>query len=158
MDLPTLNTLQVSKCGEEWLNPDYYELRMNQYLDRHLTDNELLANTQTCCSPGLVIGYVQDLGKTVRVIYPDDMAIHPCTGCSQCYNNGTCTFNGDMEEIIEASSHADRIVVICAPVYTNTVPGMAKILIDRCLAWHTSRTIGLEAKDRKGVLVAVAGR
>ena len=106
---------------------------------------------------GWVVDCAHDLGKTVRVIYPDDMGIHPCIGCYQCYNSGTCTFTDDMEEIIVAFGYAD-LIVICSPVYTNTVPGTLKILIDRCLAWHAARTLGQGRKGQKGVLVAVSGR
>ena len=106
---------------------------------------------------GWVVDCAHDLGKTVRVIYPDDMGIHPCIGCYQCYNSGTCTFTDDMEEIIVAFRNAD-LIVICSPVYTNTVPGTLKILIDRCLAWHAARTLEQGRIGQKGVLVAVAGR
>lgn len=106
---------------------------------------------------GWVVDYVHDLGKTVRVLYPDDMGIHPCIGCYQCYNSGICTFTDDMAEVIETCRNAD-LLVICSPVYTNTVPGSLKILIDRCLTWHAALTLGQGRAGRKGVLFAVAGR
>lgn len=105
----------------------------------------------------MVAGYANDLGKSVRVIYPDDMGIHPCIGCYQCYNSGSCTFTDDMDEVIQAIRGA-QLVVLCSPVYTNTVPGSLKVLIDRCLTIHASATIGHGAESRKGILVAVAGR
>jgi multimeric flavodoxin WrbA len=106
---------------------------------------------------GWVADFTRDLGKTVQVIYPDDLGIHPCIGCYQCYNDGACTFTDDMEEVIQAISHAS-LIVVCSPVYTNTVPGALKILIDRCLAWHAARTMGQGKNGQKGILVAVAGR
>ncbi|MCU0630278.1 MAG: flavodoxin family protein [Methanoregulaceae archaeon] len=106
---------------------------------------------------GWVADCVHGLHKTVRVLYPDDMLIHPCIGCYQCYNTGVCTFTDDMGEVTEAVANAD-LIVICSPVYTNTVPGTLKILIDRFIALHAARTLGEGRNGRKAVLVAVSGR
>jgi len=96
-------------------------------------------------------------GKTVRVIYPDDLDIHPCIGCYRCYNTGTCTFEDDMDDIIRAVAHSS-LLVVCSPVYTNTVPGGLKIVIDRCQALHAARTLGGVKKMPDGLLLSVCGR
>jgi NAD(P)H-dependent FMN reductase len=106
---------------------------------------------------GWVADCVNNLRKTVSVLYPDDMLIHPCIGCYQCYNDGACTFTDDMDEVMQAVLNAD-VIVVCSPVYTNTVPGALKILIDRCIALHAVRTLGQGRKGQKGLLVAVSGR
>jgi multimeric flavodoxin WrbA len=96
--------------------------------------------------------------KTVRVIYPHDLNIKSCIGCYQCYNTGTCTFDDDMREIIDIIRHAS-VLVICSPVYTNSVPGGLKLLIDRCQAYHAELTItGHGGQKRKGLILSVAGR
>ena len=97
--------------------------------------------------------------KTVKVIYPHDMDIRPCIGCYQCYNTGTCTFEDEMAETINAVRHC-RLLVVCTPVYTNTVPGGLKVLIDRFQAYHAERTIASPGGDKPvdGILLAVAGR
>ena len=97
--------------------------------------------------------------KTVKVIYPHDMGISPCIGCYQCYNTGTCTFADEMAETISDVRQC-RILVVCTPVYTNTVPGGLKVLIDRFQAYHAERTIAPPEEERPvfGVLLAVAGR
>lgn len=96
-------------------------------------------------------------GRTVQVIYPQDMDIRPCTGCYQCYNTGTCSIDDQMTGIIQAFRESS-LVVICSPVYTNTVPAALKLVIDRSLAYHAERQL-TGAKNRPaGILLAAAGR
>jgi multimeric flavodoxin WrbA len=98
-------------------------------------------------------------GKTAKVIYPHDMDIRPCIGCYQCYNTGTCTFDDEMAETINAVRHC-RELVVCTPVYTNTVPGGLKVMIDRFQALHAERTLAPPESGEtvSGILLAVAGR
>jgi multimeric flavodoxin WrbA len=109
----------------------------------------------------ILAGWVADVvharSKTVEVIYPHDMDIHPCIGCYQCYNTGTCTFEDDMNAIIDAIRSCS-LLVVCSPVYTNTVPGMLKILIDRCQAYHAERMLSGGPDTKRGLLFSVAGR
>jgi multimeric flavodoxin WrbA len=96
--------------------------------------------------------------RTARVIYPHDLNIRSCIGCYQCYNTGTCTFDDDMGEIIETIRNA-TVLVICSPVYTNSVPGGLKLLIDRCQAYHAELTInGDRGRQKRGIILSVAGR
>lgn len=96
-------------------------------------------------------------GRTARVIYPHDLDIHCCIGCYQCYNTGTCVFEDDMAGIIDAIRGAS-LLVICSPVYTNTVPGGLKLLIDRTQAYHAERALSRGRLGQSGLLFAVAGR
>ena len=96
-------------------------------------------------------------GRKVEVIYPHDMDIHPCIGCYQCYNTGTCVFWDDMNGIIDSVAGCS-LLVICSPVYTNTVPAGLKALLDRFMALHAEMTLGGDFPSRKGLLMAVAGR
>ena len=97
------------------------------------------------------------LGKKARVVYLDDLSIRPCIGCYQCYNTGSCTFGDDMAGLIAALRSA-ILLVICTPVYTNTVPGGLKIFIDRCQAYHAERNLFGSGGAKKGLLLSVAGR
>ncbi len=111
---------------------------------------------------GIMAGWVAEEARTrglpVAIIFPDELAVHPCIGCYQCYNTGFCTFSDDMGEVINALSRCS-LLVVCSPVYTNTVPGGLKLLIDRCLAYHARRTIGgEEGPQGTGILLSVAGR
>jgi len=100
---------------------------------------------------------VHAAGRTSLVIYPHDMDIHPCIGCYQCFNTGTCVFNDDMPEIIRAIRSAS-LIVVCSPVYTNTVPGGLKLLIDRTQAYHAERVLSGGRSGQRGLLISVAGR
>jgi multimeric flavodoxin WrbA len=99
----------------------------------------------------------QDAGRTSRVIYPHDLDIHCCIGCYQCYNTGTCVFDDDMKSIIDAVRGAG-LLIVCSPVYTNTVPAGIKLVIDRMQAYHAERTLFGGRSDQKGILFSVAGR
>jgi multimeric flavodoxin WrbA len=106
---------------------------------------------------GWAQAFAKDAGRTVDVIYLDDLTIRACIGCYQCYNTGTCIFEDDMTGIIRALSGA-RIVIICTPVYTNTVPGSLKIVLDRCQAYHALQVINGHSPGKKGLLFCLAGR
>jgi multimeric flavodoxin WrbA len=91
------------------------------------------------------------------VVYLDDLVIHPCIGCYQCYNTGSCTFEDDMAGLIKILRSA-VLLVICTPVYTNTVPGSLKIFIDRCQAYHAEKNLFSPGEGKAGLLISVAGR
>jgi multimeric flavodoxin WrbA len=97
------------------------------------------------------------LGRRAEVVYLDDLSIRSCIGCYQCYNTGSCTFGDDMAGLIGALRTA-RLLVICTPVYTNTVPGGLKTFIDRCQAYHAERSLSPAGGEQKGILLSVAGR
>ncbi len=99
----------------------------------------------------------RDLGRTAQVLYLGDMDIRPCIGCYRCYNTGFCTFEDDLTGVIHAVKQAE-LLVICSPVYTNTVPGGLKIFIDRFQAYHAERTLTGGGPGPKGLLLSVAGR
>jgi multimeric flavodoxin WrbA len=98
-----------------------------------------------------------ELGRTAQVIYPHDMDIRCCIGCYQCYNSGSCVFDDDMGSIIGAIKGAS-LLVVCSPVYTNTVPGGLKLVIDRCQAYHAERVLSGGRMGQKGLVFSVAGR
>ena len=106
---------------------------------------------------GWAVSAAHGLGRTAQVIYPHDMDIHCCIGCYQCFNTGSCIFDDDMGGII-AAIRESSLLVVCAPVYTNTVPGGLKLLIDRCQAYHAERVLSGGRRDQQGLIFSVAGR
>jgi multimeric flavodoxin WrbA len=62
-----------------------------------------------------------------------------------------------MGNVIGAIREAS-LLVVCAPVYTNTVPGGLKLLIDRCQAYHAERSLSGGRTGQKGLIFSVAGR
>ena len=106
---------------------------------------------------GWAVDAAHELGRTAQVIYPHDMDIRCCIGCYQCYNTGTCVFDDDMGSIIDAIRESS-LLVVCSPVYTNTVPGGLKLIIDRCQAYHAERTLSGGRTGQHGLIFSVAGR
>ena len=106
---------------------------------------------------GWAVEAAHDLGRHAQVIYPHDMELHSCIGCYQCYNTGSCVFNDDMGNIIDAI-RSTSLLVVCSPVYTNTVPGGLKLLIDRCQAYHAERLLSGGLTGQRGLIFSVAGR
>jgi multimeric flavodoxin WrbA len=106
---------------------------------------------------GWSVEAAEEKRKTVQVLYPHDLDIHPCIGCYQCYNTGYCIYDDDMGRIIGSLNEA-TLVVICSPVYTMTVPAGMKALMDRCQAYHAQRLIARDTSTRQGLLMSVAGR
>ena len=62
-----------------------------------------------------------------------------------------------MGSIIGAIKGAS-LLVVCSPVYTNTVPGGLKLVIDRCQAYHAERVLSGGQTGQKGLIFSVAGR
>ncbi len=102
----------------------------------------------------------QSVGRQVEVVFVHDLDVRPCIGCYQCYNTGDCTFDDDMTRLAPAI-RAASLLVVCSPVYTNTVPAGLKAVIDRAQAIHARdalQTGGPGAAPRGGLLLATAGR
>ena len=99
-------------------------------------------------------------GRAVEVVFVHDLEVRPCIGCYQCYNTGDCTFDDDMTRLAPAI-RAASLLVVCSPVYTNTVPAGLKAVIDRAQALHAEEALavhGPAAARQTGVLLATAGR
>jgi multimeric flavodoxin WrbA len=106
---------------------------------------------------GWAAGAAEEAGCSAEVVYPHDLWITGCIGCYQCYNTGFCTFEDDMTAIISSLRHA-RLLVVCTPVYTSTVPGELKLVIDRFQAYHAEMTLTGRVVPRNGLLFSLAGR
>jgi multimeric flavodoxin WrbA len=106
---------------------------------------------------GWAVEAAHDLGRQSRVIYPHDLDIRCCIGCYQCYNTGSCVFDDDMRSIIDDIRSAS-LLVVCSPVYTNTVPAGLKSIIDRCQAYHAERVLSGGRTGQHGLIFSVAGR
>jgi multimeric flavodoxin WrbA len=106
---------------------------------------------------GWVAAAVENAGFSSEVVFPHDLWISGCIGCYQCYNTGFCTFDDDMTGIIASLRNA-RLLVICTPVYTSTVPGELKLVMDRFQAFHAETILAGRFVKRTGLVCAVSGR
>lgn len=96
-------------------------------------------------------------GLSSRIFYIHEMEIRPCIGCYVCYNDGHCPIDDDMPRIIRAIESAS-LVVVCTPVYTNTVPAGLKAVMDRCQWLHAREKILGKEVHARGLAIAVAGQ
>ncbi|MEM0302441.1 MAG: flavodoxin family protein [Archaeoglobaceae archaeon] len=69
------------------------------------------------------------LGAEAEILNLADYNINPCKGCDACLK-GDCVQKDDIFKVLEAMRKADAIV-IGAPTYFGSVPGIVKNLIDR---------------------------
>ena len=75
-----------------------------------------------------------DSKGTVDVVTLSKYNVKRCIGCLSCWTKtpGTCVIADDAAEIINKINDAD-LVVYAFPLYTYTVPGILKNLMDRCV-------------------------
>ena len=159
------------QTADEWEreirnNPTGFILDHRQVLPEHpvVTTSDLVViqgspRGDGNCSilAGWAVDAAHELGRTAQVIFPHDMDIRCCIGCYQCYNTGSCVFDDDMGSIIGVIKGAS-LLVVCSPVYTNTVPGGLKLVIDRCQAYHAEQVLSGGQTGQKGLIFSVAGR
>jgi multimeric flavodoxin WrbA len=60
-----------------------------------------------------------------------DLDLHGCRACDACFEYGHCIQQDDMQKLYPYFRSADSIV-LAAPVYAMGIPGIPKIMIDRC--------------------------
>lgn len=66
----------------------------------------------------------------VRFINVSDLQLHPCTGCSKCFETGHCIFRDDLEHLSHQLADSDGII-IGSPTYACQISTQAKNVIDR---------------------------
>ena len=144
----------AKRTADEWeqelrSNPMEFILKHRQELSQRADHSDIdlvviqgspRANGNCSILAGWAVEAAHDLGRQARVIYPHDLDIRCCIGCYQCYNTGSCVFDDDMRSIIDDIRRAS-LLVVCSPVYTNTVPAGLKLIIDRCQAYHAERVL-----------------
>lgn len=66
----------------------------------------------------------------IQFYHVADLNLKYCVGCCQCYKNGKCSLNDDMEKLSENIETADGII-IGSPTYASNISGQMKVIIDR---------------------------
>jgi multimeric flavodoxin WrbA len=86
---------------------------------------------------------------TVQKIIPREMSITPCRSCNGCWETGRCVVQDEMQELYTRFSEADHIIM-AAPLYFTSLPGHAKVFIDRfqCF-WVRTYRLGEPPEPRR---------
>jgi len=74
-----------------------------------------------------------------------DHDIKRCNGCRSCIKKGHCVIRDDFEEVWQRLMASD-MVVISAPVYWDSPPGIMKDFIDRSHGYFTAKDL-LKGKE-----------
>lgn len=74
---------------------------------------------------------------TYEILTAGNVHIKYCTGCWSCMTKGFCPLDStdDMGEIRQKMMDAD-FIILGSPVYTMSVSGQMKTLLDRFCAWY----------------------
>ena len=60
-----------------------------------------------------------------------EMDLRGCRACDACFKDGTCIQKDGMEQLYPRLRSAHSIV-LAAPIYSMGLPGVPKIMVDRC--------------------------
>jgi FMN-dependent NADH-azoreductase len=91
-----------------------------------------------------------------------DLDLRGCRGCEACSEDGTCIQQDDMHLLYPHLREADSIV-LAAPVYSMGLPGVPKIVIDRCQPFWALRYVlkqpleRTQGPERLGAFLSCAG-
>jgi hypothetical protein len=91
-----------------------------------------------------------------------DLDLRGCRACDACFKDGRCIQQDDMHKLYPYLRAADSIV-LAAPVYSMGLPGIPKIVIDRCqpfwaLKYVLKRPLGEGGgPQRLGAFLSCAG-
>lgn len=103
---------------------------------------------------------IGELNYEIDKVYLRDLEIQSCTGCDHCGRVGDCVFKDGMDHIYTGFDNSD-IIIFAAPLYFNSINGMAKNVVDRCQKyWSIKYSLGQNYKrneDRKGIFLSVGG-
>lgn len=91
---------------------------------------------------------IEDL--EIKEINADDAGVSPCIACESCKPSGSCVFDDDTNDVIEAVMEAD-ILVFASPVYWWGLTAQLKTIIDKFYC----NIEGLKAKKKKVGLLLV---
>jgi multimeric flavodoxin WrbA len=91
-----------------------------------------------------------------------DLDLRGCRACDACFKDGHCIQRDDMKQLYPHLRNADSIVV-AAPVYSMGMPGVPKIMIDRCQPfWAMKYVLKVPVStpggpERRGAFLSCAG-
>jgi NADPH-dependent FMN reductase len=134
----------------------------NRYLLALYTSPRQDGNTAALLN-ALVRG-AKSVGINVKEFRTAGMDIRPCRVCNACFKNGECIQDDDMQQIFPHLLRAGA-VAMAAPIFSMNICAQAKILIDRCQRFWSTRYV-LKRKPvetsfetlRRGFFISCCGR
>lgn len=101
---------------------------------------------------------VNNSGGLAEKLVVADLDLEPCRGCNSCSRTGACVIEDRMYEVYDLIDTADAIM-ISSPVYFATVPGVLKVLYDRCQPyWARTHVLGEPRRTKRpGGMIVVGG-
>ena len=70
-------------------------------------------------------------GDEVQMVYTNDLAVKPCTGCMACRTKLKCSMAEDDSQRVLRMMRDSDAVIMGAPCYWGNIPGQMKLLFDR---------------------------
>jgi len=77
------------------------------------------------------LGAAREAGAVVVKFSLCDLDLHGCRSCAACHKDGVCIQKDGMEMLYPHLRNADSIV-LAAPIYFQGMPGVPKMMVDRC--------------------------
>ncbi|MBN1755010.1 flavodoxin family protein [bacterium] len=101
---------------------------------------------------------VESQGITTRILELIKYNVLQCMGCNICVHDGKCRLVDDMYDLYPEVSAADGIL-FATPIYFYSLPGFAKIFIDRFQLYWVKKYVLKEKMSCRGLgaMIAVAG-
>jgi len=93
----------------------------------------------------------EEEGCEVEKFIVSMLNILPCNGDEECFKDGICTINDDMNLIYPKLLTKD-VIIISSPIFFYGLPSSLKALIDRCQALWVRK---LPISKRKGAFIGV---
>lgn len=78
------------------------------------------------------LGAARQEGATVVKFSLCDLDIEGCKACEACFKDGVCIQKHDDMQLLYPHLRAADSIVLAAPVYFQGMPGVPKMVIDRC--------------------------
>lgn len=99
----------------------------------------------------LALASAREAGAETELLTMFRKQIAPCDGCYTCFKSGICHIKDDMQEWLAKFEQAQAII-FGTPVFFFTLPGQAKVLMDRLYPLYTTGKL----TNKVGAVIAVA--
>lgn len=99
----------------------------------------------------LALASAREVGAETELLTMFRKQIAPCDGCYTCSESGICHIKDDMDEWLVKFEEA-QVIIFGTPVFFWSLPGQAKVLMDRLYPLYTTGKL----TNKVGAVIAVA--